>query len=157
MIGCQPRLSRVRELPCNLAASDSESSVSGVDVAVTAVHPSPFRDPTTGHEFDGREIFFEAPESIDVQAFLASQRTPTTPVASSSDAEVPEISQPAASTEFQAGRPKKKRHQRKVPPATKAPGSIGRQASDKTPGPSSIENGRCVRRRADSGSNRGRR
>ena len=33
------------------------------------------------------------------------------------------ISQPAASTDFQEDRPKKKLHQRKVPPATKAPGS----------------------------------
>ena len=72
------------------------------------------------------------PESRDIQAFLDSQRSPTTPVSSSSDAEVPELSQPAASTEPQPERPRKKQHQRRVPPATKAPGSIGRQARDKT-------------------------
>ena len=110
VIGYQPRLSRVSELTCNMAASDSETSVSGVDVTVTAVHPTPFRDPTTGDEFDGQEISFEAPESRDVQVFLESQRTPTTPVSSSSDAEVPEVSQPASSTDFQEDRPKKKRH-----------------------------------------------
>ena len=110
MLGYQPRLSRVRELICDMTASDSETSVPGVDVTVTAVHPSPFRDPTTGDEFDGQEISFEAPESRDVQVFLESQRTPTTPVSSSSDAEVPEISQPASSTDFQEDRPKKKRH-----------------------------------------------
>ena len=113
--------------------------MSGVDVIITAVHPSPFGDPTTGDEFDGQEIPFEAPESRDIQVFLDSQRTPTTPVSSSSDAEVPEISQPASSADVQEDRPKKKRHQKKVPPATKAPGSIGRQARDKTPGGSSVD------------------
>ena len=55
--------------------------MSGVDVTITAVHPSPFRDPTTtGDEFDGQEISFEAPESRDVQVFLDSERMPTTPV-----------------------------------------------------------------------------
>ena len=37
--------------------------MSGVDVTITAVHPSPFRDPTTGDEFDGQEISFVPPES----------------------------------------------------------------------------------------------
>ena len=98
-------------------------------MTITAVHPSPFRDPTTGDEFDGQEISF-VPHS---------QRSPATPVSSSSDAEVPELSQPAASTEPQAERPRKKRHQRRVPPATKAPGSIGRQARDKTSRTSSVD------------------
>ena len=111
-----------------------------MDVTITAVHPSPFRDPATGDEFDGQEISFELPESRDVQAFLDSQRTPTTPVSSSSDADVPEISHPAAaSTEPRAERTRKKPHQQKVPPATQAPGSIGRQAKDQTSGPSSID------------------
>ena len=52
---------------------------------------------------------------------------------------MPEISQPASSADVQEDRPKKKRHKRKVPPATKAPGSIGRQARDKTPGGSSVD------------------
>ena len=121
-----------------MSASDSESNMSGADVTITAVHPSPFRDPTTGDEFDGQEISFEPPESRDIQAFLDSQRSPTTPVSSSSDAEVPELSQPAAPTEPQAERPRKK-HQRRVPPATKAPGSIGRQARDKTSRASSVD------------------
>ena len=108
-------------------------------MTITAVHPSPFRDPTTGDEFDGQEISFVLPESRDIQAFLDSQRAPTTPVSSSSDAEVPELSQPAASTEPQAERPRKKQHQRRVPPATKAPGSIGRQARDKTSRTSSVD------------------
>ena len=69
--------------------------MSGADVTITAVHPSPFRDPTTGDEFDGQEISF-VPHS---------QRSPATPVSSSSDAEVPELSQPAASTEPQAETP----------------------------------------------------
>ena len=112
-----------------MPASDSESNMSGADVTITAVHPSPFRDPTTGDEFDGQEISF-VPHS---------QRSPATPVSSSSDAEVPELSQPAASTEPQAERPRKKRHQRRVPPATKAPGSIGRQARDKTSRTSSVD------------------
>ena len=113
-----------------------------MDVTATGVHLSPFRDPTQGplgDEFDGQEIPFEAPESRDVQVFLESQRTPTTPVSSSSDAEVPEINSPASSTDFQDPRPAKKRHQRKVPPATKAPGSIGRQARDKTSEPPSLD------------------
>ena len=112
-----------------MSASDSESNMSGADVTITAVHPSPFRDPTTGDEFDGQEISF-VPHS---------QRSPATPVSSSSDAEVPELSQPAASTEPQAERPRKKQHQRRVPPATKAPGSIGRQARDKTSRTSSVD------------------
>ena len=33
----------------------SESNMSGVDVTITAVHPSPLRDSTTGDEFDGQE------------------------------------------------------------------------------------------------------
>ena len=132
-------LPRVVELNRSMAASDSESNVSGVDVTATGVHLSPFRDLNLGDEFDGLEISFEAPESRDIQAFLDSQRSPTTPVSSSSDAEVPEISQPASSADFQEDRPKKKRHQRRVPPATKAPGSIGRQARDKTPGGSSVD------------------
>ena len=49
-----PRCLESLELACNMAASDSESSMSGVDVTITAVHPSP-RDPTTGDEFDGQE------------------------------------------------------------------------------------------------------
>ena len=125
-----------------MAASDSESSLSGADVTITAVHPSPFRDPTTGDEFDGQGISFksfEAPESRDIQAFLDSQRSPTTPVSSSSDAEVPEFTLPASSTDFQDPRPARKRQQRRVPPASKAPGSIGRQARDKTPGGSSVD------------------
>eukprot|EP00439_Symbiodinium_sp_Y106_P044538 s4698_g5.t1 len=61
-----PRRLEFLELACNMAASDSESNMSGVDVTITAVHPSPFRDPTTGDEFDGQEI----PESRDIQAFL---------------------------------------------------------------------------------------
>ena len=77
-----------------MTASDSETSVPGVDVTVTAVHPSPFRDPTTGDEIDGQEIPFEAPEGRDVQVVLDPQRTLTTPVSGSSDAEVPEVSQP---------------------------------------------------------------
>ena len=79
------------------------------------------------------------PESRDIQAFLDSQRSPTTPVSSSSDAEVPEISQHTAPLEPQAERPRKKQHQRRVPPATKAPGSIGRQARDKTSATSSVD------------------
>ena len=122
-----------------MAASDSESSLSGADVTITAVHPSPFRDPTTDDEFDGQEISFEAPESRDIQAFLDSQRTPTTPVSNSSDAEVPEFTLPASSTDFQDPRPARKRQQRRVPPVSKAPGSIGRQARDKTPGGSSVD------------------
>ena len=125
-----------------MAASDSESSLSGADVTITAVHPSPFRDPTTGDEFDGQGISFksfEAPESRDIQAFLDSQRSPTTPVSSSSDAEVPEFTLPASSTDFKDPRPARKRQQRRVPPASKAPGSIGRQARDKTPGGSSVD------------------
>ena len=59
-----------------MSASDSESNMSGADVTITAVHPSPFRDPTTGDEFDGQEISFEPPESRDIQAFLDSQRSP---------------------------------------------------------------------------------
>ena len=108
-----------------MSASDSESNMSGADVTITAVHPSPFRDPTTGDE--------------GIQAFLDSQRSPTTPVSSSSDAEMPELGQPAASTEPQAERSRKKQHQRRVPPATKAPGSIGRQARDKTSRTSSVD------------------
>ena len=50
-----PRRLESLELACNMAASDSESSMSGVDVTITAVRPSPFRDPTTGDEFDGQE------------------------------------------------------------------------------------------------------
>ena len=89
---------------------------------------------------DGQEISFVPPESRDIQAFLDPQRSPTTPVSSSSDAEVPELSQPvAASTEPQAERPRKKQHQRRVPPATKAPGSIGRPARDKTSRTSSVD------------------
>ena len=122
-----------------MAASDSESGMSGADVTITAVHPSPFRDPTTGDEFDGQETSFEAPESRDIQAFLDSQRTPTTPVSNSSDAEVPEFTLPASSTDFQDPRPARKRQQRRVPPVSKAPGSIGRQARDKTPGGSSVD------------------
>ena len=49
-----PRRLEFLELACNMAASDSESNMSGVDVTITAVHPSPFRDPTTGDEFDGQ-------------------------------------------------------------------------------------------------------
>ena len=134
-----PRRLEFLELACNMAASDSESNMSGVDVTITAVHPSPFRDPTTGDEFDGQEISFEAPESRDIQAFLDLQRSPTTPVSSSSDAEVPEFTLPASSTDFQDPGPAKKRLQRRVPPASKAPGSIGRQARDKTPGGSSVD------------------
>ena len=122
-----------------MAASDSESSMSGIDIIITAVHPSPFRDPTIGDEFDGQEISFEASESRDIQAFLDSQRTPATPISSSSDAEVPEIHQPVSSADIQEDRPKKKRHQKKIPPATEAPGSIGRQARDKFPGGSNID------------------
>ena len=99
-----------------MAASDSESSMSGIDIIITAVHPSPFRDPTIGDEFDGQEISFEASESRDIQAFLDSQRTPATPISSSSDAEVPEIHQPVSSADIQEDRPKKKRHQKKILP-----------------------------------------
>ena len=84
--------------------------MSGIDIIITAVHPSPFRDPTIGDEFDGQEISFEASESRDIQAFLDSQRTPATPISSSSDAEVPEIHQPVSSADIQEDRPKKKRH-----------------------------------------------
>ena len=123
-----------------MAASDSESNVSGVDVTATGVHLSPFKDPNLDDEFDGQEISLEAPESRDIQAFLDSQRSPTTPVSSSSDAEAPELTLPASSTDFQDPTPaKKRRQQRRVPPATKAPGSIGRQARDKTPGGSSVD------------------
>ena len=65
-----------------MSASDSESNMSGADVTITAVHPSPFRDPTTGDEFDRQEISFVPPESRHIQAFLDSQRSPTTPVSS---------------------------------------------------------------------------
>eukprot|EP00439_Symbiodinium_sp_Y106_P082856 s1490_g22.t1 len=112
-----------------MSASDSASNMSGADVTITAVHPSPFRGPTTGGEFDGQEISFEPPESRDIQAFLDSQRSPTTPVSSSSDAEVPEFNLPASDP-----RPAKKRQQRRVPPASKAPGSRG-----KTSGGSSVD------------------
>ena len=108
-------------------------------MTIIAVHPSLFREPTTGDEFDGQEISFEAPESRDIQAFLDWQRSLTTPVSSSSDAEVPEITLPASSTDFQDPRPARKRQQRRVPPVSKAPGSIGRQARDKTPGGSSVD------------------
>ena len=53
-----------------MAASDSDSSLSGVDVTAAAVHFSPFRDPNIRDEFDGQEIPFEAPESRDIQVFL---------------------------------------------------------------------------------------
>ena len=120
--GC---LELANSLACNMAASDSESSLSGADVTIIAVHPSLFREPTTGDEFDGQEISFEAPESRDIQAFLDWQRSLTTPVSSSSDAEVPEITLPASSTDFQDPRPARKRQQRRVPPVSKAPGSTG--------------------------------
>ena len=86
-----------------------------------------------------RKVSFEAPESRDVQVFLNSQRSPTTPVSSSSDAEVPEFQLPASSTDFQDPTPAKKRQQRRVPPASKAPGSIGRQARGKPFGGSSFD------------------
>ena len=54
-------------------------------------------------------------------------------------AEVPEISRHTAPLEPQAERPRKKQHQRRVPPATKAPGSIGRQARDKTSATSTVD------------------
>ena len=100
------------ELVCSMAASDSESSMSGVDVTITAVHPSPFREPAAGDEFDGQEVSFEPPESKDIHAFLDSQRSPATPVSSSSDAEVPELTLPASSTDFKDPTPAKKRQQR---------------------------------------------
>ena len=78
VFGCELTLSRVVELS-RKEASDSESSVSGVDVTATGVHLSPFRDPNLGDEFGGQEISFEAPESRDVQVLPDSQRTPTTP------------------------------------------------------------------------------
>ena len=42
-----------------MSASDSESNMSGADITITTVHPSPFRGPITGDEFDGQEISFE--------------------------------------------------------------------------------------------------
>eukprot|EP00439_Symbiodinium_sp_Y106_P048990 s1132_g6.t1 len=90
-------------------------------------------------QLDSGRDFFRASGEQDIQALLYSQRSPTTPVSSSSDAEVPEVSQPAASTGPQAERPRKKQHQRRVPPATKAPGSIDRQARDKTSRTSSVD------------------
>ena len=46
--------------------------ISGVDTTMTAVHPSPFRDWTTGDEIDGQVISFEPPESRDIQIFFDS-------------------------------------------------------------------------------------
>ena len=50
--GSELTSSRVVELSRSMAASDSESTVSGVDVTATGVHPSPFRDSNLGDEFD---------------------------------------------------------------------------------------------------------
>ena len=49
---------RVSELLRSVAASDSESSVSGVDVFAADVHPSPFRDQETD-EFAGHDIPYD--------------------------------------------------------------------------------------------------
>ena len=46
---------------------------------------------------------------------------------------------PASSTDFQDPTPAKKRQQRRVPPASKAPGSIGRQARGKPFGGSRVD------------------
>ena len=73
MFGCELTSPRVIELNHSIVASDSESSVSGVDVTATGVHLSPFRDPNLDDEFDGQEISFEVPESRDIQAFLDSR------------------------------------------------------------------------------------
>eukprot|EP00439_Symbiodinium_sp_Y106_P057252 s1078_g8.t1 len=124
-----------------MAASDSESSMSGVDVTITAVHPSPFRDirdPAAGDEFDGQEISFEPPESRDIQAFLDSQLSPTTPVSSSSDTEVPELSQPAADQDDFGIHSMCSDQASSAYPAVKTPGSSPRTKGygsprDKTP------------------------
>ena len=57
-----------------MSASDSESNMSGADITITAVHPSPFRGPITGDEFDGQEISFEPSGEqghSDVPGFVA--------------------------------------------------------------------------------------
>ena len=53
-----PRRLEFLELACNMAASDSESNISGVDETIIVVHPSPFRDPTTGDEYTNRNGVF---------------------------------------------------------------------------------------------------
>ena len=52
VFGCELTSPRVIELNHSMAASDSESSVSGVDVTATDVHLSPFRDPNLDDEID---------------------------------------------------------------------------------------------------------
>ena len=95
-----------------MAASDSEPSVSGVDVTATGVHLSPFRDPNL------------EPGRSGVSGFAAlAHHSCFEP-----DAEVPVLTLPASSTDFQDPRP-----------ASKAPGSIGRQARDKTLRGSSVD------------------
>ena len=115
-------------------ASDSE--VSGVDVTATAVHDSPFQgqsmqvDDVSGVDIPSDTQ--ENQEGRDIQGYLESlNRSPTTEISSSSDAEVPEP--PDTETKVTGRTPRmgpqrKKQPRRQPPTATKAPGSIERQA-----------------------------
>ena len=105
---------RVSELLRSVAASDSESSVSGVDVFAADVHPSPFRTKkpmslqvTTSRMTQGR----------DIQVFLDSQRSPTTPVSlCSSDSEVLAFQEPVRSSKYTGEKKQAKRQHRGLPP-----------------------------------------
>ena len=71
LLADRPGIYRVIELSCTMAvsASDSESSVSGVDVTITQVHLSPFRGSTAEDEFAGQEIPHETPASRAFSVF----------------------------------------------------------------------------------------
>ena len=113
-------------------ASDSE--VSGVDVTATAVHVSPAQSPSMQvDEFSGVDIPIDTQENQegrDIQGYLESlNRSPTTEVSSSSDADIPEDSATKVADPIPHMGPQRKKQPRRQPPAaTKAPGSIGRQA-----------------------------
>ena len=123
----------ISEFPRNMA---SDSEVSGVDVTATAVHDAPSQGQSMQvDDFSGVDIpsdTQENQEGRDIQGYLESlNRSPTTEISSSSDAEIPEP--PDAETKVTGRTPhmgphRKKQPRRQPPTATKAPGSIGRQA-----------------------------
>ena len=84
-------------------------------------------------EFSGVDIPIDTQENRegrDIQGYLESlNRSPTTEVSSSSDADIPEdrVTKVADPTPHM-GPQRKKQPRRQPPTATKAPGSIGRQA-----------------------------
>ena len=104
------------EFLCDMA---SDSDVSGVDVTATAVHDCPFEDSPSMQvdDFTGVDIPFDSQESRDVQGYLESlNRSPTTPISSSSDAEVVDVDTKVPSRSPHMGPQKKKKQPRRQPP-----------------------------------------